>query len=100
MHASAHRHRYWVYILANTPSGTLYVGVTSSLRRRVWEHKTGAYPGFTKQYDLKLLVHFEEFRDVRAAINREKEIKGWVRKRKIALFRETNPFWQDLAADW
>jgi putative endonuclease len=100
MPANRLHHRYWVYILANTPNGTIYVGVTNSLQRRVREHKTGAVAGFTKQYGLKLLVYFEEFRDVRNAIRREKEIKGWTRARKIALFRETNPMWLDLASNW
>lgn len=100
MPATASHHRYWIYILASTPGGTIYVGVTNSLRRRIWEHKNGTVAGFTKQYGLKLLVHFEEFRDVRRALLREKEIKGWTRARKIALFRTSNPMWCDLAADW
>jgi len=100
MPAGRSHYRYWIYILANTPSGTIYVGFTNSLRRRIWEHKTGAAPGFTKQYGLKSLIYFEEFRDVRMAIQREKEIKGWTRSRKIALFREINPMWRDLATDW
>jgi putative endonuclease len=97
--SSAHR-RYWVYILASKPSGTLYVGVTNSLKRRIWEHKNGLIPGFTKQYGIKTLVHFEAYRNVSDAIQREKELKGWLRARKIDLIRQENPLWQDLAVDW
>jgi putative endonuclease len=93
-------HRYWVYILASKPNGTLYIGVTNSLQRRIWEHKNGMISGFTKQYGLKTLVYFEEFRDVTRAIAREKELKGWLRTRKIELIRQDNPLWHDLAADW
>ena len=96
---SAHR-RYWVYALTNKPNGTLYVGVTNSIERRMWEHKTGAVTGFTKQYGLKRLVYFEEYRDVTEAISREKEIKGWLRVKKAALIRKDNPLWRDLAEDW
>ena len=67
---------YWVYILTNKRNGTLYVGVTNSLERRIWEHKSKVIEGFTKQYGLTRLVHFEMFRDVNQAIAREKEIKG------------------------
>jgi putative endonuclease len=91
---------YWVYILANKPNGTIYVGVTNSLERRIWEHKTGAIPGFSRRYGLKFLVHIEEFADIIDAIAREKEIKGWLRKKKTALIRSGNPLWKDLAGDW
>jgi len=91
---------YWVYILTNKRNGTLYVGVTNSLERRIWEHKTKAIEGFTKQYGLTSLVHFESFRDVTAAIAREKEIKGWLRKRKLELIEKDNPTWTDLSANW
>ncbi|SDS62482.1 GIY-YIG nuclease family protein [Opitutus sp. GAS368] len=91
---------YWVYILTNQRNGTLYVGVTNSLERRIWEHKTKAIEGFTKQYGLTQLVHFESFRDVSTAIAREKEIKGWLRRRKLALIEEANPQWTDLSAGW
>ena len=93
-------HRYWVYVLTNKPNGTLYVGVTNSLERRIWEHKTGAVAGFAKQYGLKRLVYFEEYRDVRKAIDREKEIKGWLRVKKTTLIRQHNPLWKDLAENW
>jgi len=91
---------YWVYIITNRPHGTLYIGVTNSLERRTWQHKTGACEGFTKRYELKHLVYFEEFRDIRNAIRRETELKGWLRRRKIALIEKTNPLWRDLAANW
>jgi putative endonuclease len=90
---------YYVYIMTNR-SGTLYVGVTNDLERRVFEHKTGTNEGFTKRYKMTRLIHFESTTDVRDAVAREKQIKGWTRARKIALVREINPRWRDLAADW
>jgi putative endonuclease len=100
MPATGSNRRYWVYMMANKPNGTLYVGVTSSIERRAWEHRTGAIAGFTKQYGLKRLVYFEAYRDVSKAIAREKEIKGWLRAKKTALIRRENPLWQDLAENW
>ena len=91
---------YWVYILTNHPHGTLYIGVTNSLERRVWQHKTGMQEGFAKRYGLKRLVYFEVFRDVGNAIERETDLKGWLRVRKIELIEKDNPLWNDLAADW
>ena len=91
---------YWVYILTNHPHGTLYIGVTNSLDRRVWQHRIGVREGFTRRYGLKQLVYFEEFRDVRNALARETELKGWLRQRKIELIEKDNPLWADLAADW
>ena len=96
---AAHR-SYWVYILASKPHGTLYIGVTNSLERRAWQHKTEAMDGFTKQYGVKSLVYFEEFRDVTDAMVREKQLKGWLRAKKIALIQKENSLWKDLAADW
>jgi putative endonuclease len=95
---SAHQ-RYWVYMMTNKPNGTLYTGVTNPLERRVREHQSGLIPGFTKQYGLKRLVYFEEHRDITAAIDREKEIKGWLRIKKTALIRASNPLWKNLAED-
>ncbi len=92
--------RAWTHLLASRKNGTLYVGVTSDLRSWVWQHRTGAVEGFTKQYRVSTLVHFEEFHDVRDAIAREKEIKGWTRKRKIGLIEPANADWDDLAAGW
>ncbi|OHE79291.1 MAG: hypothetical protein A3G75_01770 [Verrucomicrobia bacterium RIFCSPLOWO2_12_FULL_64_8] len=91
---------YWVYIITNRPHGTLYVGVTGELERRIWQHKTGALEGFSKRYALKRLVHFEQFREVTSAIDREKRIKGWLRQKKIDLITRTNPLWRDLSEGW
>jgi putative endonuclease len=91
--------RYFVYILANR-SGTLYTGVTSNLKRRLYQHKHGLTEGFTKRYNVDRLVYFEDTTDVRSAIEREKEIKGWVRAKKVALIESMNRDWKDLAADW
>ena len=90
---------YHVYILTNH-SGTLYIGVTSDLRRRVWEHKQGLVDGFTKRYRLARLVYFEETTDVTSAISREKQIKGWLRDRKVDLIESVNPEWKDLSESW
>ena len=81
-------------------SGTLYTGVTNSLERRVWEHKEKLVTGFTKRYDMTRLVYYETTTDVHAAIAREKQIKGWLRKRKIALIESVNPRWKDLSEGW
>ena len=86
--------------MASRKNGTLYVGVSTDLRTRVWQHRTGAVEGFTRQYRVTTLVHFEEFHDVRDAISRDKEIKGWNRRKKIELIESTNLNWDDLAADW
>ncbi len=88
---------YYVYILTNR-SKTLYVGVTNKLVRRVFEHKEKRVPGFTRRYNLDRLIHYEAFEDVRVAIHREKQIKGWLRARKIALIESSNPVWEDLTA--
>ena len=90
--------RYYVYILSNA-SKTLYVGFTSDLGRRVYEHKQKAKPGFSARYNVGRLVYFEETGNPRAAIAREKEIKGWTRARKIALVESMNPKWRDLSED-
>ena len=90
---------YHVYIMASK-SRTLYVGVASDLVRRVFEHKNKSVEGFTGRYNVSRLVHCEETTDVNAAIAREKQIKGWLRSRKIALIEELNPTWDDLAAGW
>ncbi len=93
------RDRYFVYILSN-PTRRLYVGTTNDLERRVYQHKNHQIPGFTSKYDINWLVHFEETSDVKAAIEREKQIKGWLRSKKIQLIESTNPRWVDLAQDW
>ncbi|MBS1722927.1 MAG: GIY-YIG nuclease family protein [Armatimonadetes bacterium] len=87
------------YILASK-SGVLYTGVTSDLEGRVWQHKNGTYAGFSKKYRCTALIWYEEFADIRDAIDREKQIKRWRREKKIWLIEETNPSWHDLAQDW
>jgi len=91
--------QYYVYIMTNN-SGTLYTGVTNDLRRRVYEHKSGLFPGFTRKYKIHRLVHFEVTSDIKAAIAREKQIKGWRRAKKLDLIRSLNPEWKDLSAGW
>ncbi len=88
-----------VYIVANE-ARTIYVGVTSNLLRRMYEHKTEVYDGFTKRYGLKRLVYFEQTDDIRSAIEREKQLKGWRRSRKIELIEHNNLDWDDLSAPW
>ncbi|HRW60834.1 MAG TPA: GIY-YIG nuclease family protein [Defluviicoccus sp.] len=86
----------WVYIMTNRPNGTLYLGVTSNLARRVWEHREGVVDGFSKRYGLKRLVWFERHDDIRAAIQREKTMKHWPRAWKVRLILSANPEWDDL----
>ncbi len=90
---------YWVYNLASR-SRVLYTGVTNDLARRAREHKQGLIPGFTQTYRVTRLVYFEQFGDIRDAITREKQIKGWVRARKLELIEAGNPRWADLAEHW
>ena len=87
---------YWVYILCSKINGTLYVGVTSNLNRRVFEHKNKMVEGFTKKYGVDRLVYAEEYQDVKEAIYREKCIKKWNRQWKIDLIEKLNPDWDDL----
>lgn len=86
----------WVYIMTNKLNGTLYVGVTNNLVRRVWEHREGVVDGFTRSYRLKRLVYFEEHDNISAAIQREKAIKGWSRRWKVELIEGHNAEWRDL----
>ena len=90
---------YYVYIMTSQ-SGTLYVGVTNDLKRRVYEHKHGQIEGFTKRYDVTRLTYLEETSDVQVALTREKQIKGWVRRKKIELIESINPKWHDLSDGW
>ena len=90
---------FWVYILANRPRGTLYVGMTNDLVRRVFEHRQGAAAGFTRQHNVKMLVYFEQHDTALGAIQREKNIKHWSRAWKIDLIRSLNPDWRDLYDD-
>jgi len=87
---------YYVYILASKPYGTLYVGVTNDLVRRVWEHKSDFVPGFTRRYGVHTLVWYEQHANVEAAITREKQIKEWQRRWKIELIMRQNSGWKDL----
>jgi putative endonuclease len=87
---------YWVYILASRIGGTLYTGITNDLVRRVFEHRMGQVPGFTKQYNVHRLVYFEQFGDIENAIRREKRLKKWNRAWKIQLIEQRNPNWDDL----
>ena len=89
----------YVYILASGLNGTLYIGVTSNLVKRVWEHREGAVDGFSKQYGVKDLVWYENHSEIAEAIRREKQIKKWHRRRKVELIQKGNPRWRDLYAD-
>ncbi len=86
----------YVYIIASKKNGTLYIGVTSDLKRRIYEHKNKLAEGFSKRYDISLLVYFEIYDDIRLAILREKRLKAWKRDWKIRLIEEQNPEWNDL----
>ncbi|MEK7073476.1 MAG: GIY-YIG nuclease family protein [Patescibacteria group bacterium] len=88
---------YWVYIVTNDLNSVLYIGVTNDLARRIEEHRQKLVPGFTAKYNLSKLVHFEETNDVRSAIEREKQLKGWTRKKKNKLIDSVNPKWNDLS---
>jgi len=86
----------FVYIMSNKPEGTLYIGVTSNIIKRIYEHKNNLVDGFTKQYNLKTLVYYEIFDDIEEAIKREKQLKNWQRNWKIKLIKKQNPNWKDL----
>jgi putative endonuclease len=90
---------YYVYIMTNR-SRTLYTGVTNNLERRVYEHKNKLVAGFTSKYNITQLVYYEETNDVQEALLREKQIKGWLRSKKIALIESINPQWKDLSLEW
>ena len=91
--------QYYVYIMSNK-SKTLYTGVTNNLIRRVYEHKNKLNPGFTSKYNITKLVYYEIFSEITKAIAREKQIKGWLRKKKIDLIESVNPDWKDLSQEW
>ena len=86
----------WVYVMTDRPHGTLYVGVTSNLARRVWEHRSGEVPGFTERYGLTRLVLVERFEAITEAIRRERRLKHWPRAWKVRVIEEANPDWADL----
>ncbi len=90
---------YYVYIMASQKNGTLYTGVTSDLIKRVHEHKSDSFEGFTKKYSVKKLVYFEQTQDVVSAIEREKRLKKWNRQWKLDLISKSNPEWRDLYED-
>ena len=93
------RKTYAVYILASR-SLNFYIGVTSNFHKRVWQHKNHTFGGFTAQYQIDRLVYYETFDDVRKAILREKQLKGWIRAKKIVLIKSRNPTWLDLSEGW
>lgn len=88
-----------VYILTNKRNGTLYIGVSSNLPQRIWQHRTGTVEGFTKKYGLRTLVWFEHFEELQDARRREVQMKGWKRAWKIELIETLNPDWRDLSGD-
>ncbi len=90
---------YYVYIMTNK-SKTLYTGVTDDLERRVYEHKNKLVAGFTSKYNITKLVYYGETNDVQEALAREKQIKGWIRAKKVALIESENPEWKDLSLEW
>jgi putative endonuclease len=90
---------YYVYIMSST-SRRLYTGITNNVERRLYEHKHHLLKGFTDRYNIELLVYYEHFNEARAAIAREKQIKGWLRRKKIALIEAANPKWHDLSENW
>ena len=93
-------HRYYVYMMQSTSRTALYIGMTSKLTHRVWQHKTGEHDGFTEQYKCTRLVYFESYDDVHRAIGREKQLKGWRRSKKEWLISRKNPHWTDLSEHW
>ncbi len=90
---------FFVYILASRRNGTLYIGMTDNLIRRVWEHQTGAVPGFTRKYGVKMLVWFESHETRESAFQRERQLKKWNRAWKLQLIEGFNPDWKDLAGE-
>ena len=99
VHRMSKTRQYYVYMTTNC-SRTIYTGVTSDLSRRVYEHKNKLIEGFTKKYNVDILVYYEETNDVNAAIAREKQIKGWIRRKKVELIESVNPDWKDLGKDF
>jgi putative endonuclease len=90
---------FFVYILASRRNGTLYIGMTDSLARRVWEHRSGAIPGFTKKYGVKVLVWYEVHDSRESAFRRERQVKKWNRTWELRLIERFNPAWRDLTAE-
>src|SRR5215213_8207610 len=96
---SSQMREFFVYIMTNS-SRTLYIGMTNSLEQRVWQHKEKTIPGFTRRYNLTILVYFESYPDRRTAFERERQLRYWLRDRKISLIEAMNPDWLDLSARW
>jgi len=90
---------FYLYILASRRNGTLYIGMTDDLARRVWEHQIGAVPGFTKKYGVKMLVWFEQHESRESAFQRERQLKKWNRAWKLELIERLNPAWKDLSQE-
>ena len=91
---------YFVYILSNWNDSVVYIGVTSNLPKRLYEHRSGLSDGFTKKYNVHKLVYFEQTSDVYSALSREKQLKKWSRSKKNLLIEHQNPTWRDLSLDW
>ena len=91
---------YFVYILSNWDDSVLYIGVTSNLPRRLYEHRNGLADGFTKKYNVHKLVYYQHTNDIYSAISREKQLKKWVRAKKNALISRMNPQWINLSTEW
>ncbi|MGJ8664126.1 MAG: GIY-YIG nuclease family protein [Marinicella sp.] len=91
---------YWVYILTNQNNSVLYIGITSNLESRIYQHKNKMIKGFTARYNVNKLIYFEDSLNPESAILREKQLKGWVRKKKIKLINQLNPTWRDLSLDF
>ena len=91
---------YYVYILASQKNGTLYIGMTNILERRMYEHKNKLVKGFTSKYDVSKLVYFEEYNSYQEAFNRESQLKKWKREWKINIIEKDNPLWDDLSEEW
>lgn len=91
---------YYVYILASKRNGTLYIGVTNNLERRLYEHRNNLIEGFTNKYNVHNLVYYEDVNDIQVALQREKQLKRWTRKWKLELIEKVNPAWRDLANDF
>jgi putative endonuclease len=94
-----HKRNFYAYIVASR-SHTLYIGFTSKIEQRVWEHRTKKYPGFSATYNCNRLVWMERYTNPGTAIAREKQLKGWTRAKKIALIERSNPTWVDLSEGW
>ncbi len=100
VYPTAMDHDYYVYILSNNSRSTIYIGITSDLEGRLWEHRNPDRPSFTQRYHCVHLVFYEHFRAVRDALAREKQLKNWTRAKKNAVIAAMNPRWEDLSADW